>query len=511
MGSGPLGWALGVAALAVAALLTPGLRAEDATRAARLSYVEGQVRIAQGGQLLADPALQNTPLFEGTEVITALDGQAELQFDDGNIVRLAPNSSLTLATLRQQSGTSEAEIVLTGGLGYFELQGADGANRFRVRFGDSVVTASGYTVLRIDLDNPPGELAVFTGNAHLERGATMALDLRGGESITLNAADPSQYILAGSVEPDSWDTWNSDRDQALAAEAAARTGAANDLPENNNPAWNDLDANGNWYNVPDQGYVWSPYDAATPGWDPYGDGSWMWTPDFDYVWVSGDSWGYMPFQCGAWNYYSGFGWGWAPGRGRPWWRGGGWNSNIGNTPVGYRPPRRPHPGALSSTGDRAATGGLAAPAHAVIAVDRRPPGATTGSPVRDRSSMATIAGHPVEPLRPLSPRPRYDHAASEFANRSQPAYWGAWTPPGQRPANGSAYGGNRPTGAPAARSYGGSARPSAPSRSSSRGGSTSGYSYGGGSRAGGGYGGGSHGGGGYGGGGYGGGVGGGHH
>ena len=123
----------------------------------------------------------------------------------------------------------------------------------------------------------------------------------------------ANYQLAESIEPDSWDAWNSDRDQALTAEAAAQTGASANLGEPQNPAWNDLDANGNWYDVPGQGYVWSPYEAASAAFDPYGYGNWMWTPGYGYLWISGYPWGYMPFQCGAWNYFDGFGWGWAPG------------------------------------------------------------------------------------------------------------------------------------------------------------------------------------------------------
>jgi hypothetical protein len=221
------------------------------------------VQIAQGGQLLADPALVNTPLFEGMQVLTSEDGRAELEFDDGSVIRLSPDSSLMLTVLRGDGGSGSAEIELSSGLGYFELQGGSAGNQTRVRFGDAVVTASGFTVLRVNLDNPPGELAVFSGNAHLERGRSVALDLHGGQSVTLNASDPVQYLLAESIEPDSWDTWNSDRDQSLTALAATRTGAANSLPESNNPAWNDLDANGNWYNVPGTGSVWSPLKGQT--------------------------------------------------------------------------------------------------------------------------------------------------------------------------------------------------------------------------------------------------------
>jgi hypothetical protein len=493
-------------------LLAPVLHADDAARAARLSSVEGQVRIAQGNQVLANPALVNTPLFEGMQVLTANDGRAELQFDDGGIVRLAPNSSLTFTALRGQNGKGSAELVLISGLGYFELPGESADNHFRIRFGGSVVTASGFTVLRINLDNSPGDVAVFSGNARLERGSALALDLHGGESVALNGVDLNRYILTDSVEPDSWDAWNSDRDQEMTAAAAARTGAADTQADKNNPAWNDLDANGNWYNVPDQGAVWSPYDAANPGWDPYGNGYWMWTPRFGYIWVSGDSWGYLPFQCGAWDYFDDFGWGWAPGTCRPWWGGGIWASTIGRGPGGYRPPMRPRPfPPRRPIGGPKLPGGLPTASNGVVAVNRRPPSGITGAPIRDSHSLVTIGGRTVQPLRPIAQRPQYLPSASgqttsgqmRQAYPSRPAYQGAASA-GQRPAAGFVPGGSHPSNAPSARPFGGgqpapSQRAPASSRPSSGGGSSSpshssggGGGGGGGSHSGSGGGGGSH-------------------
>jgi hypothetical protein len=341
---------MGLAALALGAiLLSPAVWADDAAqpaRGVRLSNVDGQVQIAQGGQLIAQQAVANAPLFEGNRVATAEDGRAEIQFEDGSAARLSPNSALTLNVLSGQGVTGQAEIVLESGLGYFEVRGGGQAGAIRIRFGGSVVTTSGFTVLRINMDNPPGELAVFSGNAHLERGQRLTLDLHGGESVALSGADAARYEQTESIEPDSWDSWNSDRDQILTAEAASQTGTTKDYADSSNPAWNDLDANGSWYNVAGQGNIWSPYAAADAGWDPYGSGYWMWTPRFGYVWVSGYSWGYLPYQCGNWNYYDSFGWGWAPGMGgcSSWWGGGGYlGPNIGIGFGGYRPPLPPHP------------------------------------------------------------------------------------------------------------------------------------------------------------------------
>jgi hypothetical protein len=455
---------VGLALFALGALsLSLALRAQDAGsapgRAVRLSSVDGRVQVTQGNQMLADPALPNTPLFEGTQVTTLDDGKAEIQFEEGSIARISPNSSLTLTTLKPDDGAAGTDITMNSGLGYFELQAGSDPGHIVVRFADATVTVSGFTVIRIDLDNPPGELAVFSGNAHLERDSALSLDLHGGESVALNATNPSQYNLAENIEPDSWDAWNSDRDQALNAEESDRTAATNSFANNQNPAWSDLDANGNWYNVPGQGYVWSPYDASAPGWDPYGNGDWMYNPAFGYSWISGDSWGYMPFSCGLWNYYSGFGWGWAPGVGpcMPWWGGGVFVPNIGFGPPGYLPPRLPRRPPVHPP----VRGGRIG-AYPLVAVNKRPPSGGPGTMPRDRNVSATIAGHVVMPLHALSPRPQYDHSASAFVNRgsSSSAALGVRTP------NGGYTGAAGAASRPAPKPSGGSPHVSAPSHAS---------------------------------------------
>jgi FecR protein len=395
---------LGIGTLVLA--VSPGsiLMAEDTgssepSRAVRLSNVEGEVHLSQGNTPLADQAVANTPLFEGTTITTGNDGRAEIQFEDGSVARVSPQSSLTLGLLRGAgTGDRDAELQLNNGLGYFELQGDNESNHIQIRFGDTVLTTGGFAVIRINLDKAPGEVAVFSGNVHLEGGATPALDLHGGESVALNANDPGSYNLSESIEPDSWDSWNSDRDQALTTASAGRTAATNNEPDNNNPAWSDLDANGNWYNVPDQGYVWSPNEAATPGWDPYGNGYWMSTPSYGYTWISGYPWGYLPYQCGGWNYYNSFGWGWAPGTCTPWWGGGGvYVINIVVAPHGYHYPVRPHP-----YNPRPMVAGRATPAPLVV-VDRRTLAGNISPAPRDRSGAVMIAGNIVHPLKPLPP------------------------------------------------------------------------------------------------------------
>ena len=78
------------------------LRADDApppTRAARLTYLKGNVTVTQPGEAESIPAQMNLPLLSGVLLSTADDGQAEVEFEDGSIVRLTPNSALDIASL----------------------------------------------------------------------------------------------------------------------------------------------------------------------------------------------------------------------------------------------------------------------------------------------------------------------------------------------------------------------------------------------------------------------------
>jgi FecR protein len=403
-------------------------------RALRLSNVEGQVRVVQDGQVIADPAYNNLPLFEGSQVITGNDGRAEIQLEDGSLARLSPNTTLTFSVLKQEGTSTHTDVVLNGGLAYFELQPSIAEHSLRVSYGPATFSATSFSVVRITLDQPPGNLAVFSGNVHLDRGDQLQLDIHGGESLSLDLSDMTRYNLAESITPDSWDSWNADRDQVLNGEAGERTAATNSYVNSQGVGMSDLDANGNWYDVPGTGYVWSPYDAQAVGaaFDPYGFGRWVFYPRFGYVWVSGYDWGYAPFQCGLWNYYDNFGWGWAPGAGgcNPWWGfgGGGWGYNIGRGPRGYLPPRRPIP----IPGRPHPLGVHELRAANVIMVDRRPASAVNMALYAHPTQPVTIAGHTVEPLKPVAPRQAYDRPAGMMAR--QP---GGYYPSPTYPAAGS--------------------------------------------------------------------------
>ena len=214
-------------ALASLTIASPGLRAagleddasgksasssaapkDGAARAVRLSSVDGQVRVIQDGQVIADPATANLPLFEGTQIMTGDEGRAEIQLENGNVARLSPNSTLTLTVLQRVGTGTKTDLVLNRGLAYFELQPSTADTSVRVSYGPATFTASSFTVVRLTLDEAPGELAVFSGNVHVERGDALQVDVHGGESLTLGVNDATRYDVGETIEPNSWDSWN---------------------------------------------------------------------------------------------------------------------------------------------------------------------------------------------------------------------------------------------------------------------------------------------------------------
>lgn len=397
--------------LASALLCSALLQAEDDSpgATARLSSAEGGIRLVQAGQVVADPAPANAPLFEGAQLLTAEDGKAEIQFEDGSIARLSPNSALTLASIGRQA---PVEVSFDSGLGYFEVAGSN--RQMRIRFGDAVLTASSGAIVRLRFDTPPGEVAVLAGTAHLEQGKDLALDLTAGQTVTLDANGAGRYGLDDRITPDSWDVWNQDRDQALNAAASNLTTRDADIAGDayTNPAWNDLDANGDWYDVPGQGYVWSPFAAANGNWDPYGCGHWMWTPRWGYVWASCEHWGFMPYMCGAWSYYDSFGWGWAPGMGMGC-RGGSWGAgyfggvHVANAPGWYKLLYRPSP--------KRPIGRTPVP----ILVNRRDAG-SPGGKLPPRNGVATFGGQQIRPIGRIAIHPMSARVQEGFSQRTSP-------------------------------------------------------------------------------------------
>ncbi len=321
---------------------------------ARLSDVEGSVRIAQprhgdaalprqGSVPPPPPADQegqtihagsvNTPVLAGTQISTGGDGRAEIEFNDGNIARIAPNSSVEVVALP----TGGEEVRALRGLSYFETVDT-GVGAMTVQVGPDSLRPDSGTLLRVDLDNAPFQVAMLRGTAHfLSTRSDVEFSASQGQTAAIDPVAADSYDVHDELADTSWDTWNTDRDQTLAELAQSQTNARIGNGDVDSPGWNDLDYYGTWYNVPGAGMAWAP-DGVDQNFDPYGSGSWGYYSGVGYTWVSAYPWGWLPYHSGAWNYFPGFGWGWQPGGGV--YGGAGWYPYTGvhQGPPNYRLP-----------------------------------------------------------------------------------------------------------------------------------------------------------------------------
>lgn len=452
----------------------PSNQPQANARAARLTYLAGDVHIDSAAGAGDEAAALNMPIVEGMVVATGDNGQAELEFEDGSLVRLTPNSAVSLINLSIDSkGTFVTRLALLPGLAYLELR-ASTKYQFSVDAGGDVISPVENSAVRVDFDEPPAKIAVLDGSIRVVSQAGISASAVSGQTIreaylpTLTQSQPQaggqypsqnqppssasstgalpatvygqpvgpggdgaapgyaidqpspgqngqyppgaqggsqpvagsgRFLIKDSLEPNSWDQWNEDRDQAAANDASNQTAARTGFAGDQGYGWSDLDANGSWYNVPGQGQVWQPDAAAQSGddsgansgadsFDPYGYGNWVFTAGYGYVWASGYSWGWTPFRCGTWGYYGGFGWGWSPGYacGLPAYGGRGYDLNFNRrlVPLTYRPPSKPNPGPAHNHPPVIVNGGLA-----------------PLSPPHLTPTTRVIAGHKVQPLTPV--------------------------------------------------------------------------------------------------------------
>ena len=342
-----------------AAAADPQPQAENSPFPARLSDVEGSVSIAQQPPPAASPsnaaptnaamppappadvvfkqALMNMPVMAGMEVQTGADGRGEIQFADGGLARVSPNSDAIIVSLSRDGEQVQAR----SGLTYYEVP-AEGQTALTVAIGPDVATMQPGTLLRVDMDQTPIRLAVLRGALHVANDASgIGFDVPSGQTASLDPSAASAYDVKDEVASNSWDAWNSDRDSALAEMAANQTGARTAGGGGNADGWNDLDYYGTWYDVPGAGMAWGP-DGVDASFDPYGSGAWGYYSGAGYTWISAYPWGWLPYRCGGWSYFNSFGWLWQPG-GCGLYGGAGWfpYAGIRNAPAGYRLPVGP--------------------------------------------------------------------------------------------------------------------------------------------------------------------------
>ena len=286
--------------------------ANSHVRIVRLSSVEGQVQIDRGIGGGLERAILNTPIVEGTRLVTGSDGLAEVEFENESALRLTDNSEVRFSQLLlSDTGAKINQFEVVKGVVYLDAA-SKGDDIYRVKVGGTSLLAHRDTLMRLSATPDQLKIAVFKGYVQLE-GEAQPVSLHKKQTLTVNLDDETKYVVAEGTETSRYDAWNKER------EDYSRTYAENAGYGGPNRAYGlqDLNYYGDFFYANGYGYMWQPYGFAGSmvNWNPYSNGAWMFYPGMGYAFASAYPWGWLPFHYGSWAFINGAGWAWSPGGG----------------------------------------------------------------------------------------------------------------------------------------------------------------------------------------------------
>ena len=281
------------------------VEADPPDRAARLSYIQGDVTMQPAGEDDWAPAILNRPLTTGDKLWTEQGARAEVQVGPA-AVRLDNNTGFSFLNvdddtiqMRMTAGVVNVRVRWLEQNDHIEIDTPNVAlslvrpGNYRVEVNDAGDT----TVLKISEGEAqadgPGQNDVVVRNQQV---ATF----RGVDNLT------AQYRTLGA--PDEFDSWSLERDRRDDQVAGTQT---SEYVSPDVTGYEDLHDNGSWSSEPEYGYVWTPSRVAM-GWAPYQYGRWVWISPWGWTWIDDQPWGYAPFHYGRWAHVRDR-WCWVPG------------------------------------------------------------------------------------------------------------------------------------------------------------------------------------------------------
>ena len=284
----------------------PAFAASQA-RIVRLSDVQGTVQINKNTGLGFENAFLNLPITQGAQLKTGDTGRAEIEFEDGSTLRLAPKTTVRFSALGlDDAGKHQSSIELVEGMAYVNWVGKSG-DRFDIVFSQETISLEKAAHFRVSASEESSNLSVFKGDVEVD-GASGKVTVTKKQTATF--AENDKPTVAKNIQEEPFDSW--DKEAISYHDQYARN--------NSSPygyGFSDLNYYGSYTNVAGYGMMWQPYFTGA-GWDPFLDGAWSFYPGYGYMFVSAYPWGWMPYRYGNWMFVPGFGWMWQPGNWNSW-------------------------------------------------------------------------------------------------------------------------------------------------------------------------------------------------
>lgn len=191
---------------------------ESHVRIVRLSYVEGNVQRASADSFGYENATLNTPLVERDQIRTGQDGYAEIQFEDGSTIRMAPYSQITFSELaRLSSGATVSAADLDQGEAEFRVTRHNDDGLFTVRTHQRVITLRRTSRFRVTSSNSqPLEVVVWKGEVSLhDPDAGKEVAIKKNETFQQDVLDAGLYDLQKDAQEDDLDDWSAQREDYI--------------------------------------------------------------------------------------------------------------------------------------------------------------------------------------------------------------------------------------------------------------------------------------------------------
>ncbi|HXR96916.1 MAG TPA: FecR family protein [Terriglobales bacterium] len=200
-----------ISLLAVSALLY----ADSQVRIVRISFLQHGVETDIPGERWSQ-ALLNSPVIENESLRTSGGGEAEVQFECGSVVRLAPNSEVSFPHLRlRDNGIRATTVSLGHGEMFVTLRRSDSRDFVLELPGGELEPPNSPVALDVrSTVAGQSEIELLDGKASVRIGK-QEFALRKQASLSLPAA-----LWVAALPPDQYTQWSHQRDQLFQRDVA---------------------------------------------------------------------------------------------------------------------------------------------------------------------------------------------------------------------------------------------------------------------------------------------------
>ncbi len=281
--------------------------ADSQVRIVRLSTVEGSVQVNRNTGAGYEKAVLNLPITQGVKLRSQSDGRAEIEFEDGSTLRLAPDTIVDFPELSlRDSGSRVSGVNLQSGTLYVNFAAAKN-DELTLNIGHEKLALNRPAHLRIETAADGITVAVFKGDVEVQ-GPSGTVTVGKNRTAVFDVLNNDHATVAKNLEPDPYDAW--DKQQQQYHERYNTSASHAYSPYTYGVA--DLNYYGNFFSAPGYGTLWQPYFASA-GWDPFMNGAWAFNSGTGFGWVSSYPWGWTPYHYGSWVFIPTYGWAWQPG------------------------------------------------------------------------------------------------------------------------------------------------------------------------------------------------------